>query len=110
MKSDEGGFVYILTNKTNKVLYVGRTSNLYQRIYQHRHHIFPNAFTARYQVYKLVYFEECEDYSSAIHREHQLKAGSRQKKVDLINSVNPQWRDLSVDWDLDDRSLEDVTG
>ncbi len=99
MKSELPYFVYILTNKTNKVLYVGRTPDLPERVDEHRKHMYPNAFTVRYQVYKLVYYEECDDLAHAAHREHQLKAGSRQQKLDLINKLNPERADLLDRWD-----------
>jgi putative endonuclease len=87
-------FVYILTNKTNTVLYTGVTNNLARRLEEHLHAL-PSSFTGRYKVTKLVYFEETSDINSAIAREKQIKAGSRQKKVDLINSINPEWNDLA---------------
>lgn len=85
--------VYILTNQYNTVLYTGVTSDLYHRIMEHREKVYPG-FTSRYNVHKLVYFEEFGDISDAIAREKQIKAGSRQKKLDLINSINPNWDDL----------------
>lgn len=85
--------VYILTNKYNTVLYTGVTSNIYIRILEHRDKVHPG-FTAKYNVHKLVYFEGFEDINKAIAREKQIKAGSRQKKLDLINSLNPTWEDL----------------
>ena len=87
-------FVYILTNKTNKVLYVGVTNNLEKRVFEHKNNISEKSFTATYNVHKLVYFEETSDINSALNREKQIKAGSRQKKLDLINKVNPEWKDL----------------
>ena len=92
---EKGGYIYILTNKTNKVLYTGVTSNLTNRLFQHRTDHFKNAFTSRYNVSKLVYFEEFHSIEDAISREKQLKAGSRQKKIDLIEGINPEWTDLS---------------
>jgi len=85
--------VYILTNKNNTTLYTGMTSDLRKRIYQHRNKLV-KGFTATYNTTKLVYFEVLEDPWNAIRREKQIKAGSRQKKTDLVNSFNPQWRDL----------------
>ncbi len=87
-------FVYILTNKTNKVLYVGVTNNLEKRVFEHKNNISEKSFTATYNVHKLVSFEETSDINSALNREKQIKAGSRQKKLDLINEVNPEWKDL----------------
>jgi len=90
---DRHYYVYILTNFTNTVLYTGVTNDLIRRIYEHRNHLV-KGFTARYNVTKLVYFEETSDVMSAIAREKQIKAGSRQKKIDLIKSSNPNWEDL----------------
>jgi putative endonuclease len=87
-------FVYIMTNKTNTVLYTGVTNNLPRRVYEHKEKI-GSKFTARYNVNKLVYYEVFQDAYSAIAREKQIKAGSRKKKLDLINGMNPDWRDLS---------------
>ena len=86
-------YVYIMTNKSNNVLYTGVTNDLVRRVYEHRMKLTPG-FTSRYNVTKLVYFEECIDPSSAIAREKQIKAGSRQKKIDLVNGMNPTWSDL----------------
>jgi len=89
-------YVYILTNKTNKVLYIGVTNDLTRRIYEHREK-FVEGFTKKYNVDKLVYYEVCGDVEGAILREKQLKAGSRLKKIRLIESMNPGWRDLYED-------------
>ena len=85
--------VYILTNVRNTVLYAGVTGDLRARVHQHREKLLPG-FTSRYNVSKLVYYEAGNDASGAMHREKQIKAGSRRKKMDLINSVNPEWRAL----------------
>jgi putative endonuclease len=92
----KSGYVYIMTNKNNTVLYTGVTSDLQKRVWQHREELV-EGFTKRYNVAKLVYYEICPDMLSAIAREKQLKGGSRQKKVDLINGLNPEWRDLYED-------------
>ena len=92
---EKGGYIYILTNKNNTVLYTGVTSNLTNRLYQHRTGQFKNAFTSRYNVSKLVFFEEFSSIEYAISKEKQLKSGSRKKKIDLIESINPDWNDLS---------------
>jgi putative endonuclease len=84
---------YILTNKRNTVLYTGVTGDLKSRVYQHREKLLPG-FTNRYNVSKLVYYEAGHDASGAIAREKQIKAGSRRKKIDLINRLNPEWHDL----------------
>ena len=88
-------FVYILTNKRNTVLYTGVTNNLARRLAEHRSKE-NRGFTHRYKVTKLVYFEEYDNPTDAIHREKQIKAGSRRKKLDLINSLNPAWKDLAA--------------
>ncbi|HEX3954398.1 MAG TPA: GIY-YIG nuclease family protein [Stellaceae bacterium] len=85
--------VYIMTNERHTVLYTGVTSDLKSRVYQHREKLLPG-FTKRYNVCKLVYYEAGGDVSGAIEREKQIKAGSRQKKIELINKMNPEWRDL----------------
>jgi putative endonuclease len=85
--------VYILTNQRNTALYTGVTSDLEARVFQHRQKLLPG-FTSRYNVFKLVYYEAGSDASGAIAREKQIKAGSRQKKIDLINAMNPEWLDL----------------
>lgn len=90
-------YVYIVTNKNNNVLYTGVTNDLQRRVYEHKNKII-SGFTEKYNVNKLVYFEETSDIESAILREKQIKSGSRQKKVDLINSCNEEWADLSKDW------------
>jgi putative endonuclease len=89
--------VYIITNKNNTVLYVGATSDLQGRIGQHKNKVF-KGFTATYDCNKLVYYEEFQWIQDAIAREKQLKAGLRQKKIDLIETNNPSWDDLSAGW------------
>ncbi len=88
------GFVYILTNKNNTTLHVGVTSNLEKRLKQHRTDMNPKSFTSRYKLYKLVFFESYQMISDAIAREKQLKAGSRAKKIALIEKNNPNWHNL----------------
>ena len=90
-------FVYILTDKMNNVLYIGVTNNLERRMYEHKTKII-NGFTKKYNLTKLVYFEETADVESAIEREKQLKNWHRDWKIKLINEFNPDWKDLSV-WD-----------
>ena len=87
------GFVYILTNTRNTVLYTGVTSNLQRRIFEHRSKLV-QGFTKKYNCTKLVYYEIHDDIEAAIAREKQIKAGSRAKKVALIEAENPLWRDL----------------
>jgi len=86
-------FVYILTNKRHTVLYTGVTNDLMRRVYEHREKVVPG-FTKTYNVNKLVYYEMMDSIESAILREKQIKGGSRQKKLELIVGMNPQWRDL----------------
>jgi len=86
-----------MTNKNNSVIYIGATSNLLKRVYQHKTKLH-KGFTAKYNCDKLVYLEEFTDINQAITREKQLKAGHRKRKEDLINSINPKWSDLSDGW------------
>lgn len=85
--------IYIMANKYNGTIYVGVTSNLLKRVWQHKQGSI-QGFTAKYALKQLVYFEVFEDMENAIVREKQLKAGSRERKVGLIESTNPEWRDL----------------
>ena len=86
-------FVYILTNKGNSVLYTGVTSNLVRRVYEHKEKLV-EGFTKRYNCSKLVWYEIYGDSYNAISREKQIKAGSRKRKLELINKMNPVWKDL----------------
>ena len=86
-------YIYIITNKNNTVLYTGVTNNLMRRIWEHKSKLI-DGFTKKYNVTKLVYYEIFNNPSAAIKREKQLKAGSRKKKVELINSFNKEWKDL----------------
>ncbi len=85
--------VYILASQRNGTLYVGVTSNLAGRVWQHKNHVV-QGFTQKYQVHHLVWYEVHDTMESAILREKQLKAGSRARKLALIEAMNPQWRDL----------------
>ena len=89
-------FVYILTNKSSKVLYIGVTNNLERRMYEHKNKMI-DGFTKRYNLTKLIYFEEASDIRSAIEREKQLKNWHRDWKIKLINNFNPEWKDLSIE-------------
>ena len=89
----KGGYVYLLTNRTNAVIYAGATSDLQKRIYEHKQGLI-KGFTSRYNVNKLVYYEVFDDIESAISREKQIKSGSREKKIGLIERTNPGYRDL----------------
>ncbi len=93
MKRELRPCVYIMTNKYNKVLYIGVTSNVFKRVNEHKEKLI-DGFTSRYNITKLVYYEEFETMPEAITREKQLKGGSRQKKLNLIKSKNPEWKDL----------------
>ena len=86
-------YVYIMTNKNNRVLYTGITNDLKRRVYEHREKLF-DGFTKKYNVSKLIYYEIFGDPENAILREKRIKAGSRQKKIDLINGMNREWNDL----------------
>lgn len=85
--------IYILTNKPNGTLYTGVTSNLIKRIYEHKQGTIPS-FTQKYNCKRLVYYEQFENIIAAIEREKQIKGGSRSKKINLIESINPEWIDL----------------
>ena len=91
-------YVYIVTNNANRVLYTGVTNDLYRRAYQHKHKLL-QGFTRKYNCKKLVWFEATGSIESAILREKQIKAGSRKKKIQLIESINPEWADLSLEWE-----------
>ena len=91
---ERGGAVYILTNKYNKVLYTGVTNNLKNRIFEHKEKLNPTSFTTKYNVYKLVYYKGFQHIEEAIGEEKRIKAGSRTAKIELIESVNPNWDDL----------------
>ncbi|WP_449417989.1 GIY-YIG nuclease family protein [Phormidium nigroviride] len=86
-------YIYIMTNKYNTVLYTGVTNNLQRRVYEHKSKLI-DGFTKKYNIIKLVYYEIFEDIYNAIAREKQIKGGSRQKKIDLVNSFNQEWKDL----------------
>lgn len=90
-------YVYLLTNQNNKVMYVGMTSNIERRIFEHQHHSL-EGFTSKYNVNKLVYFEATSDVLAAIAREKQIKKWRREKKDALVVAMNPEWQDLSLQW------------
>lgn len=87
-------YIYILTNKKNGTLYIGVTNNLMRRIYEHKNGIV-KGFTKKYNLDKLVYFEQTTDINAAIMREKRLKKWNRDWKLKLIESINPEWKDLS---------------
>jgi len=86
-------YAYLMTNHTNTAIYTGVTDNLVKRVYEHKNKI-TEGFTSKYNINKLVYFEQHDDIQTAIIREKQIKAGSRQKKIDLITKDNPKYEDL----------------
>jgi putative endonuclease len=90
---DQQYYVYLMTNKHNTVLYVGVTNDLKRRAYEHREGR-GGGFTSKYNVKKLVYYEITQDVQAAIAREKQIKGGSRRKKIELIQNMNPEWNDL----------------
>jgi len=89
-------YVYIMTNRS-RTLYTGVTNNLERRVYEHKRRLV-DGFTKKYNLTRLVYYEESSDILAAIRREKQIKGWLRSKKIDLIESVNPEWRDLSNGW------------
>ncbi len=86
-------YIYIMSNKRNAVVYTGVTNDLKRRVYEHKEKLV-DGFTKKYNITKLVYYEVFEDIENAILREKRIKGGSRQKKIELINSLNKEWRDL----------------
>jgi putative endonuclease len=95
-------FVYIMTNRS-RTLYTGVTNDLMRRVQEHKQKLIPG-FTKKYNITKLVYFEETTDIQAAIQREKQIKGWLRAKKIALIESINPQWQDLSAEWYASDIS------
>ncbi len=89
-----GGSIYFLTNYANSILYLGVTSNLYARVCEHRSKKYPSSFTAKYNCYKLVYYEPFSRIEEAINKEKVVKKWRRQLKLNLINQFNPEWKDL----------------
>ena len=89
-------YVYIMTNRS-RTLYTGVTNNLRRRVFEHKHHLI-DGFTKKYNITKLVYYEETNDIKEAIAREKQIKGWLRKKKIALIESINAEWKDLSKDW------------
>ena len=97
MKPSKQYYVYFMANKTNVALYIGVTGDLKRRVFEHKNKLV-KGFTSKYNINKLVHFEECNDVNEAILREKQIKGGSRQDKINLINSSNSDWKDLSDGW------------
>jgi len=90
-------FVYRMTNRNDGVLYTGITNNIDRRVYEHKEKLTPG-FTSKYNLTKLVFFEETFDVDAAIAREKQIKGWLRKKKIELIEVQNPDWRDMSESW------------
>ena len=97
---DKTYYVYLLTNWNNKVMYIGVTSNLERRVYEHKNKLV-EGFTQKYNVNKLVCFESTNDVLAAIEREKQIKKWRREKKNQLVIGMNPEWKDLSLEWGKD---------
>lgn len=89
-------YVYIMTNRSG-TLYTGVTNNIERRVCEHKNHLVPG-FTNKYNIDRLVYFESTPEINGAIAREKQIKGWLRARKIALIDSINPEWRDLSEDW------------
>ena len=96
MRENKQYYIYILTNKSNKVFYIGITNNFARRVYEHKNKLV-EGFTKKYNLAKLVYYEITTDVKSAIEREKQLKNWHRDWKINLIHQMNPEWQDLSRD-------------
>ncbi len=93
MKKEHIYYLYILSCKRNKILYIGITNNLFSRVFQHKLKINPDSFTAKYNIKRLVYYEEYQYIQDAILREKQMKKWNREWKINLINKENPSWND-----------------
>jgi putative endonuclease len=94
MVMQRGGCIYIVTNLTHSVLYIGVTSDIITRIWEHKNKVHPKSFTAKYNCTKLVYYNFYPHIEEAITAEKNLKARKRESKIDLINKLNPEWKDL----------------
>jgi len=91
-------YVYMMTNIMKSVNYTGITNDLFRRVWEHKNNFNPDSFTARYNLHKLIYFEEFSNVNDAIAREKQIKGLSRQKKFNLVKKLNPQLTDLAEGW------------
>tara|TARA_R110000868_G_scaffold408293_7_gene691116 strand:- start:76216 stop:76524 length:309 start_codon:yes stop_codon:yes gene_type:complete len=98
MELNEMYYMYLMANAHRTVIYTGKTTDLQRRVLEHKLKLSPKSFTARYNVNQLVHFEAFETNEEASQREHQIKAGSRKKKIDLIERNNPDWKDFSDGW------------
>ena len=97
---DYNFYVYILTNWNDEVMYIGMTNNLERRLYEHKNKLV-DGFTKKYNVNKLVYYEHGNDVHAAIVREKEIKKWRREKKNNLVVTMNPTWKDLSPEWEVD---------
>ncbi len=97
MPSEKRYYVYLLTNWNNNVMYVGMTNNLERRLYEHKNKLV-KGFSSKYNLNKLVYFEETSEVRSALEREKEIKKWRREKKNSLVKGMNPEWKDLSKEW------------
>jgi len=95
---DYNFYVYILTNWNDEVMYIGMTNNLERRLYEHKNKLV-DGFTKKYNVNKLVYYEHGNDVHAAIAREKEIKKWRREKKNNLVMKMNPEWKDLSLEWE-----------
>lgn len=93
-------YVYILTNWNNAVMYIGMTNNLERRLYEHKNKLV-DGFTKKYNINKLVYYEHTTDVHAVIAREKEIKKWRREKKNNLVNTMNPEWNDLALEWNMD---------
>jgi putative endonuclease len=98
MSNEKLYYVYLLTNWNNKVIYVGITNDLRRRLFEHKNKLL-KGFTEKYNIYKLVYYESTSDIESAIGREKEIKKWRREKKNRLVETINPDWKDLSTGWE-----------
>ncbi|MBP0902825.1 GIY-YIG nuclease family protein [Mariniflexile gromovii] len=101
----EHWYVYIMTNKPDGVLYIGVTDNIDERVKEHKLKVYPKSFTAKFNCDKLIYFEEFEDGNKAEKRERQFKKWKRGWKIKFIEEMNPNWTDLSLNWNLNYNKL-----
>ncbi len=90
-------YVYMMTNKYYTVIYTGVTNDLESRVYEHKTKAI-KGFTTKYKCNKLVYYTETDDISAAITEEKRIKGGSRRRKIEMLEAINPQWKDLAKDW------------
>ena len=100
MTKDYNFYVYILTNWNNEVMYIGMTNNLERRLHEHKNKLV-EGFTKKYNVHKLVYYEHGNDVHAAIAREKEIKKWRREKKNNLVITMNPEWKDLSLEWEAE---------